>query len=142
MGDVLLAGKQYLGTAEPGHVYGHGHLYGYFGDPTMQLWLEPPDVLFPASIFAEIRRDTPPIGPPGPGPGPPPFWVRVVLSQPVPEGAFVSLEQKDGKVVGRGFIQNGQAVIIPRVGQVNTLGLQVKVQADGFFAAQKTVPGQ
>ena len=142
MGDVLVAGKAYLGTADPGAVYGHGHLYGYFGDPTMGLWIAPPVTFDPAKIKADILRTAPPFRkPPGPGPDPPPYWVNVEVTQPEAEGTFVTLEQK-GETIGRGIVANGRAVIFPLVGDRPTVGMEVKLQNERFLAATAAVRGQ
>lgn len=141
MGDVLLSGKQYLHTVDSGATYGHGHLYGYFGDPTMQLWIAAPVLFDPSRFRGEIRREAPPEPfPPGPGPDPPPFWVLVNVEQPGVEGTLVTLEQK-GVPVGRGVVRGGRAVIFPRT-RVSTSGLEIKLQHEGFFAAQEAVEGQ
>jgi len=142
MGDVLLAGKQYLASAAPNHTYGHGHLYHYFGDPTMQLWIASPLVFDPARVKALVRRDPyPGPRPPGPGPDPPPFWVLATVEQSGAEGALVTLEQRDGATIGRGVVHNGQAAILPRAQPRSTLGMKIKLQDDGFFAAEQQVQG-
>lgn len=141
MGDVLVAGKAYLGTSSPGAVYGHGHLYGYFGDPTMGLWIAPPVIFDPSKINAELLRTVPPFRkPPGPGPDPPPYWVNVTLTQPEVEGTLVTLEQK-GETIGRGVVNNGRAVIFPLVENRSTAGMEVKFQNERFLAANVAVRG-
>lgn len=143
MGDVLLAGKQYLVTADPGSVYGHGHLYGYFGDPTMQLWIDPPRTFDPSKIKAEIRRDTPPFKkPPGPGPDPPPFYVLASVPEQGAEGTLVTLQEKSGNVIGRGVVRGGQAVIFPDAQPRTTAGLELRLQNQGFFGQAAPVAGQ
>ena len=139
MGDVLVAGKQYLATADAGATYGHGHLYGYFGDPTMQLWIAPPVVFDPGKIKAEVMFTKPPIPkPPGPGPDPPPWWVNVTLEQPGVEGTLVTLEQK-GVTVGRGVVRNGQATIFPTRDLRSPTGMTIALQNEGFFAGRDAV---
>jgi hypothetical protein len=143
MGDVLVSGKQYLHTVDPGATYGHGHLYGYFGDPTMQLWIAEPQIFDPSRIKAEIRREPFPFTiPPYPGPDPPPFWVNVELTQPAVEGTLVTLFQQDVPV-GRGVVQNGRAAILPYSRQFQGgPGMTVALQNESFFAAQDAVEGK
>ena len=139
MGDVLLAGKQYLATASSGAVYGHGHLYGYFGDPTMQLWIATPVSFDGTKINVQVMTGTPPIPqPPGPGPDPPPFWVQANLEQPGVEGTLVTLQQK-GQTLGRGVVHDGQAIVFPDTDVRTTQGMNVALQNEGFFAGQEAV---
>ena len=141
MGDVLLAGKQYLVTAHAGAVYGHGMLYGYFGDPTMQSWVAPPVVFDPSKFKIEIKRDTPPVPRP-PGPGPTSFYVLVEVSQELTEGTLVTLVGPRGDTVGRGKVQNGRAVVFPNAQPSSTAGMKVQLQNEGFFAGEAPVQGQ
>ncbi|MDQ3936028.1 MAG: C25 family cysteine peptidase, partial [Actinomycetota bacterium] len=141
MGDVLLAGKQYLATAHAGAVYSHGHLYGYFGDPTMQAWVGPPITFDPDRFTIEIKRDQPPIPRP-PGPGPEEFYVLVQVAEPLNEGTLATLVGPRGDVVGRGIVQNGQAVIFPDTRPSSTSQMQVHLQDEGFLSAQVPVQGK
>jgi hypothetical protein len=143
MGDVLVAGKNYMASHDAGALYGHSMLYGYFGDPTMQLWIDPPRTFDPSKLKAEVRRDSPPIiRPPGPGPDPPPFYVLVNIGEQGVEGTLVTLEERGGEVVGRGVVRGGQAVIFPDRSPRNTAGMQIRLQNQGFFGQQAPVQGQ
>jgi hypothetical protein len=140
MGDVLVAGKQYLTVESTGHLYKHSHLYGYFGDPTMQLWIDRPEPIDPSIFESVLHRREPYPGPlpPGPGPDPPPYWVSVnVASQPALEGTIATLEQ-NGTPIGRALIENGQANIAP-LSNAAPSNLSLGLEADGFIAAQDSV---
>jgi hypothetical protein len=149
MGDVLVAGKNYMATHDAGNLYGHSMLYGYFGDPTMNLWIAPPVVFDPEKIKATIFRENFPFPkPPGPGPDPPPYFVLAELSQPEAEGALVTLVQKANQregeqTIGRGVVVNGRAVIFPLVrNQRTTANMEVRIQNQGALAAVEQVEGK
>jgi hypothetical protein len=141
MGDVLLAGKQYLPVETAAHTYKHSHLYGYFGDPTMQLWIDRPVPIDPSIFESVLHRGEPLPGPrpPGPGPDPPPFWVSVNVADPAFEGTIATLE-RNGSPIGRALIQNGEAIISPLT-NTGPSNLSVGLEQDGFIAAQDSVAG-
>ena len=62
LGDVLIRGKQYMATQEgfewhgSGDTYVEHYLYHLLGDPTMQMWANPP-VRFDPSRFRGVIRD-------------------------------------------------------------------------------------
>ena len=148
MGDVLVAGKNYMATHDAGNLYGHSMLYGYFGDPTMQLWIAAPVVFDPAKIRATIfREDFPFPKPPGPGPDPPPYYVLAEVSQPEAEGSLVTLIQKGGQggeeTIGRGVVLGGRAVIYPLVrNQRTTSNMEIRLQNQGMLAGVEQVEGK
>ena len=78
LGDVLIRGKQYMATQEgfewhgAGDTYVEHYLYHLLGDPTMQMWANPP-VRFDPSRFKGFFADYRAIDP-TPDPGDPPFF--------------------------------------------------------------------
>ena len=62
LGDVLVRGKQYMATQEgfewhgAGDTYVEHYLYHLLGDPTMQMWADPP-VRFDPSRFRALVSD-------------------------------------------------------------------------------------
>ena len=148
MGDVLVSGKNYLATHHAGALYGHSMLYGYFGDPTMQLWIAPPVTFDPDRFKGTIFRENFPFPkPPGPGPDPPPYYVLAEFSQPEAEGTLVTLVQKAGQgqeeqTIGRGVVENGRAVIYPLVRQRTTANMEIRLQNQGMLAAAEAVQGK
>ena len=80
LGDILVRGKQYMATQEgfewhgAGDTYVEHYLYHLLGDPTMQMWANPP-VRFDPSRFSGVIRDYRELKP-IPEPGDPPFYVR------------------------------------------------------------------
>ena len=70
LGDILVRGKKYMATQEgfewqgAGETYEEHYLYHLLGDPTMQMWANPP-VRFDPSRFKGIDqgvRETTPSG--------------------------------------------------------------------------------
>jgi hypothetical protein len=145
MGDVLLAGKQYMATQNgidwqgAGETYVEHYLYGYLGDPTMQLWIGHPFRFDLSQIQATVRSVA--LAPgvrPKPG-DPPPYEVVLQISQPGSDGAIATLERK-GEVIGRGIVQKGQVVIVPDVATQSD-GLTVSLELDKFIATKLNVQG-
>ena len=140
LGDILVRGKQYMATQEgfnwhgAGDTYAEHYLYHLLGDPTMQMWSDPP-VRFDPSRFKGVIRDIREIRPPRPGD--PPFFVRVELESPIANGTVVTL-YSSGNPVGKGIIQNGIANVIPEV-EVSTRELSFSLQQDGAFPAGEPV---
>jgi hypothetical protein len=144
LGDILVLGKQYMATQEgfewhgAGDTYVEHYLYHLLGDPTMQMWSNPPERFNPdriRSIIRQIREIRPP------RPGDPPFFVEVRLppGEPPANGALVTLFRNGTQAIGRGIVANGVAQIIPEVAFDDRDNLNVALQHDGALPAQDKV---
>ena len=139
LGDVLIRGKQYMATQEgfewhgAGDTYVEHYLYHLLGDPTMQMWANPP-VRFDPSRFRGVIRDYREIKP-FPEPGDPPFYIRFEFTgEPLAIGSLITVFRGD-EAVGprdRGRRRHGQH----RAGRERAPAQPVAVTAAG-----RGVPG-
>jgi hypothetical protein len=142
LGDILVRGKQYMATQEgfewhgAGDTYVEHYLYHLLGDPTMQMWANPPtrfnlggirtvwrQVQFePGEPRFQIEIRFPPIG----GGDPPPFNTVATLLH-------------DGEPIGRALVgQDGTATIRPEV-RTDNQNLTVVYSQEGAIPAQDAV---
>jgi Peptidase family C25/Propeptide_C25 len=142
LGDVLVRGKQYMATQEgfewhgAGDTYVEHYLYHLLGDPTMQMWSNPPVRFDPSSfrgIIKEIRELRPP------RPGDPPFYVHFELASELANGTLVTVFRNGNEAIGRGIVQNGFVDIVPEVPFDDQDDLSVHLQQDGALPAQEAV---
>lgn len=132
MGDVLVAGKQYMNTQNgldgqaAADTTAEEYLYHWFGDPTMPIWTHRPSLFvreaFSASVLANV--------------------VHVAVSDSSADGSVATL-YANGEAIGRGIVQDGSVDITPEGDvPVNTdvqPQLQVVVDEDGFVPTQVRV---
>jgi hypothetical protein len=139
LGDVLLSGKAFMASQEgidwqgAGDTYYEHLLYGLLGDPSLQMWADPPRVFDPGKILSGLRVTTDgfvvDIRFPG-GPGdPPPFGTIVTLFH-------------DGDAIGRGVVGAGGTLTIRPDIATSSRNLTVSFQQDGTLPAQDTVDNQ
>ena len=144
LGDVLIRGKQYMATQEgfewhgAGDTYVEHYLYHLLGDPTMQMWSNPPMRFDPERFRGLIReyREIKPI----PEPGDPPFYVRFEFpGEPEAIGSLITVF-RGAEAVGRGIVgQDGAVNIVPDVPVGGQDDLTLSLQQDGAFPAQEAV---
>jgi hypothetical protein len=147
LGDVLIRGKQYMATQEgfewhgAGDTYVEHYLYHLLGDPTMQMWANPP-VRFDPSRFQGIVKEIREFRSPIPGPDPPPYFVRLEFpGEPQAIGTLVTLFSGI-EAIGRGIVgADGTVDILPE-SDVNGGNLSISLQQDGAFPAQEAVDKQ
>jgi hypothetical protein len=139
LGDVLVRGKQYMATQEgfewhgAGDTYVEHYLYHLLGDPTMQMWSDPP-VRFDPNRFKGIIKDIRDLR--VPQPGDPPFYVHFELNSELALGTLVTLFNGDA-AVGRGTVgANGQVDIIPDAPFDDQDRITFSLQQDGALPAQ------
>jgi hypothetical protein len=126
LGDVLVRGKQYFAAQNadnPGNVYGHFHLYGLFGDPTIQMWSDYPRLFNPDRIRAELQYD----------------HVQLYLEEPWADGTIATLFDGD-RAIGRAVVSDGEAVISPDA-ETDGRDLTVSLDQDGALPARVRVDG-
>ena len=146
LGDVLIQGKQYMATQEgfewhgSGDTYVEHYLYHLLGDPTMQMWADPP-VRFDPGRFRGIVRDIREIRP-FPEPGDPPFYIRFEFTgEPLAIGSLITVFRA-GEAIGRGLVGgDGIANIIPDA-NVPPRNLSLSLQQDGAFPESEPVEDQ
>jgi hypothetical protein len=135
MGDVLVAGKQYMNTQNgldgqgSAETTAEEYLYHWFGDPTMPIWTHRPSLfvreVFSASVIGSL--------------------VHLTVSDSSADGSVATL-YANGEAIGRGIVQNG-AVDIPPAGPIPIPfpnadfkpTLEVVVDQDGFVPTQVPV---
>lgn len=134
MGDVLVAGKQYMNTQSGldgqsgSDTTAEEFLYHWFGDPTMPIWTKRPLTflsVFNASVLANA--------------------VHLTVSDSTADGSVATL-YANGEAIGRGIVQNGSVDIVPGGpipipypnGDARTQ-LDVVVDQDGFVPTQVPV---
>ena len=95
-----------------GDTYVEHYLYHLLGDPTMQMWANPP-VRFDPSRFKGIVREIREIKP-IPEPGDPPFYVRFEFAgEPLAIGSLITVF-RGGEAIGRGIVgDDGSVNIVP-----------------------------
>ena len=145
LGDILIRGKQYMATQEgfewhgAGDTYVEHYLYHLLGDPTMQMWANPP-VRFDPSRFRGVVRDIREIRPPQPGD--PPFYIRFEFAgEPLAIGSLITVF-RGGEAIGRGIVGGDGAVNIVPDANVPPRGLSLSLQQDGAFPESEPVEEQ
>jgi Peptidase family C25 len=145
LGDVLIRGKQYMATQEgfewhgSGDTYVEHYLYHLLGDPTMQMWANPP-VRFDPSRFKGVVRDIRELRPPQPGD--PPFYIRFEFAgEPLAVGSLITVF-RGGEAIGRGIVGGDGAVNIVPDANVPARGLTLSLQQDGAFPESEPVEDQ
>jgi hypothetical protein len=143
VGDALIHGKNRLaGLAPPvsdGNTRAELYLWHYFGDPSMQMWggepVEIPDVTRFRAIFREDFESGPP------GPDPPPYVVQLTL--PLEFNGQPASLVREGQVIGKAIVSNGQALIPANFGDGNPTDgeLRVAMEADGAVPVSVPVDG-
>jgi hypothetical protein len=144
LGDVLVRGKQYMATQEgfewhgAGDTYVEHYLYHLLGDPTMQMWADPP-VRFDPERFRGSFREYIELDP-TPEPGDPPFYIKFQFAgEPLAIGSLVTVF-RGAEAVGRGIVgTDGEANIVPEVPIGDEDNLTLSLQQDGAFPAQEAV---
>jgi Peptidase family C25/Propeptide_C25 len=135
MGDVLVAGKQYMNTQNgldgqaSADTTAEEYLYHWFGDPTMPIWTHRPSLfvsgVFSASVLSNL--------------------VHLTVSDSSADGSVATL-YANGEAIGRAVVQGGVADIVPEgTVPVNTdfqPRLEVVVDNDGFVPTQVPVVTQ
>ena len=146
LGDVLVRGKQYMATQEgfewhgAGDTYVEHYLYHLLGDPTMQMWANPP-VRFEPSRFKGVVRNIREIKP-IPEPGDPPFYIRFEFAgEPLAVGSLITVFRA-GDAIGRGIVGNDGTVNIVPDANVPPRGLSLSLQQDGAFPESEPVEEQ
>jgi hypothetical protein len=145
LGDILIRGKQYMATQEgfewhgSGDTYVEHYLYHLLGDPTMQMWANPP-VRFDPSRFRGVVRDIREIRPPQPGD--PPFYIRFEFAgEPLAIGSLITVF-RGGDAIGRGIVgADGSVNIVPDT-NVPPRNLSLSLQQDGAFPESEPVEDQ
>ena len=143
LGDVLIRGKQYMATQEgfewhgSGDTYVEHYLYHLLGDPTMQMWANPP-VRFDPSRFRAIVKEIREIK--IPEPGDPPFFVRFEFpGEPLAIGSLITVF-RGNEAVGRGIVGgDGSVNIVPDVPFNEQDSLTLSLQQDGAFPEKEPV---
>lgn len=103
MGDVLVAGKQYMNTQngldgqDNSTTQAEEYLYHWFGDPTMPIWKHQPLAILRASVLASIVENA----------------VHLTVGDPNLDGAVATL-YVNGDAIGRALVANGEATIVPQ----------------------------
>ncbi len=141
VGDALVHGKNRLaGIAPPpadGNTRNELYLWHYFGDPSMQMWggepVEIPDLTRFRAVF---RKDFVP-----PRPDPPPY--TVVLTLPSEFNGQAASLIREGQVIGKAVIADGQAAIPAHFGDAEPTDgeLRVAMEADGAIPVSVPVEG-
>jgi hypothetical protein len=146
LGDILIRGKQYMATQEgfewhgAGDTYVEHYLYHLLGDPTMQMWANPP-VRFDPSRFKGVVRDIREIKP-IPDPGDPPFYVRFEFAgEPLAVGSLITVF-RGAEAIGRGIVGGDGAVNIVPDANVPPRNLSLSLQQDGAFPESEPVENQ
>jgi hypothetical protein len=144
LGDILVRGKQYMATQEgfewhgAGDTYVEHYLYHLLGDPTMQMWSNPP-VRFDPERFRGLIREIREFK--VPEPGDPPFFVEFTLEHEFALGSIVTVFRGQ-EAIGRGIVgADGKANIIPDVPFDDNENLTLSIQQDGALPAQEAVEG-
>jgi hypothetical protein len=121
-----------------GDTYVEHYLYHLLGDPTMQMWANPP-VRFDPNRFKGFFREYREIDP-TPDPGDPPFYIKFQFAgEPLAIGSLVTVF-RGIEAVGRGIVgSDGTANIVPDVPVDNQDDLTLSIQADGAFPAREAV---
>ena len=132
MGDVLVAGKQYMNTQNgldgqsSADTTAEEYLYHWFGDPTMPIWTHKPS-LFVSGVFSAAVLTN---------------FVHLAVSDSSADGSVATL-YANGEAIGRALVQDGVADIVPEgTVPVNTdfePRLEVVVDNDGFVPTQVAV---
>jgi hypothetical protein len=140
MGDVLVAGKQYMNTQngldgqDNSTTQAEEYLYHWFGDPTMPIWRSQPSIRFTGVLSASVFANA----------------VLLSVSDGSAEGAVATLYAND-QAVGRALVKDGVATIVPEGPSplpipypntdaiFNAPTLTVVVDQDGFVPAQVTL---
>ena len=143
LGDVLIRGKQYMATQEgfewhgSGDTYVEHYLYHLLGDPTMQMWANPP-VRFDPSRFRGIVKEIREFK--IQEPGDPPFFVRFEFpGEPLAIGSLITVFRGD-EAVGRGIVGgDGSVNIVPDVPFSEQDNLTLSLQQDGAFPEKEPV---
>jgi hypothetical protein len=145
LGDILVRGKQYMATQEgfewhgAGDTYVEHYLYHLLGDPTMQMWSNPPVRFDPErfqGLVKEIREWKFPI----PEPDPPPFFIRFELQSELALGTLVTVFRNGNEAIGRGIVgADGTVDILPDVPFNKGDNLSLSLQQDGALPAQEAV---
>ena len=146
LGDVLIRGKQYMATQEgfewhgAGDTYVEHYLYHLLGDPTMQMWADPPQRFDPSRFRAVVRewREFDPT----PDPGDPPFFVRFEFpGEPLAVGALVTVF-RGAEAIGRGVVGADGTVDVPPDAPFSEKDkLTVSMQTAWAFPAAEPVEG-
>ncbi|HMJ97371.1 MAG TPA: C25 family cysteine peptidase, partial [Thermoleophilaceae bacterium] len=146
LGDVLVRGKQYMATQEgfewhgSGDTYVEHYLYHLLGDPTMQMWANPPVRFDPNRFNGKVRdiREIKPI----PEPGDPPYYIRFEFAgEPLAVGSLITVFRA-GEAIGRGLVGGDGSVNIVPDANVPARGLSLSLQQDGAFPEQEPVEDQ
>jgi hypothetical protein len=147
LGDVLVQGKQYMATQEgfewhgAGDTYVEHYLYHLLGDPTMQMWADPP-VRFDPSRFRGVLRDIHEIKP-IPEPGDPPFYIRFEFTgEPLAVGSLITVFRGGDEAIGRGIVGGDGTVNIIPDANVPPRDLSLSLQQDGAFPESEPVENQ
>jgi hypothetical protein len=141
VGDALINGKLRLAGLSPpatdGSTRNELYLWHYFGDPSMQMWGggSPPFVFDPSQVRAEFVREVQLADPP---PDPPPYFVHVEVPVEL-NGQPISL-LRNGEVIGKANVVNGQADIPADFGDSTPGPGELVVAADGDGAVPFQVP--
>jgi hypothetical protein len=134
LGDILVRGKQYFAAKAAdtqfvgeNSIHGHFHLYGLFGDPTMQMWSNYPLAFDPDKIGADIEYNGPDLS------------VHLRLRDVFADGTVGTLFDGD-RAIGRAVVRDGEAVIAPDA-ETDGRDLTVSLQQDGALPARVRVEG-
>jgi hypothetical protein len=140
MGDVLVAGKQYMNTQNGldgqnnATTQAEEYLYHWFGDPTMPIWRNHPTLRLEGVLSASVLANA----------------VLLSVSDGSADGAVATLYAND-QAIGRALVKDGVATIIPEGpgpipvpypnGDAVSRGpqLTVALDQDGYVPAQVTV---
>jgi hypothetical protein len=139
MGDVLVAGKQYMNTQngldgqDNSTTQAEEYLYHWFGDPTMPIWLSRPSLHLKDTFSATVLEKA----------------VLLKVSDGSADGAVATLYAGD-QAIGRALVEDGVATIVPEAPipvpipypNGDAIGrapqLTVVVDQDGYVPAQVT----
>lgn len=134
MGDVLVAGKQYMNTQNgldgqgSAETTAEEYLYHWFGDPTMPIWTHRPSLFARAAFTASVVKDA----------------VLLQVSDSSADGSVATL-YANGDAIGRAIVENGVATIVPdgpipipypNLEDAGGVSLAVVVDKDGFVPTQ------
>ena len=144
LGDILVRGKQYMATQEgfewhgAGDTYVEHYLYHLLGDPTMQMWANPP-VRFDPSRFRGFVGSIREIDP-NPEPGDPPFYIHFEFAgEPLAIGSLVTVFRGARGHRPRDRGADGAVNIVPEVPSAREDNLTLSLQQDGAFPAPEPV---
>src|SRR4051812_16964926 len=142
LGDIQVRGKQYMATQEgfewhgAGDTYVEHYLYHLLGDPTMQMWADPPQRFNVGRIKAVYRTIR------APHPGDPTFQVLINFpiggGDPPAFGTVVTLFSGNA-AIGRGIVgRDGALTLMPNVNG-NPHNQHLSYNQDGALPAQDSV---